>query len=115
MQINPGVLHLPHQNNPHQAAVFDHQAAITPAGRVMVGMHLAGGISRAYQTTGNNISFGPMLATQKACSDPANVMEQESQYLAALASATSFQIQGQSLEMQNANGETAVQFQRVGP
>ena len=51
----------------------------------------------------------------KACSEPANVMEQESQYLAALQSAATYQVQGTILELQDANGESAVQYEKVGP
>jgi uncharacterized lipoprotein YbaY len=71
----------------------------------------------ATYTTGadESIQIGPIAATQKACSDPAGVMEQESQYLAALQSATTYQVQGQQLSMQNTDGELAVQFVRVGP
>jgi heat shock protein HslJ len=71
--------------------------------------------SGTYLAPNNTISFGPMISTQKACTEPKGVMEQESQYLAALASATTFAIQGQLLEMQSSTGESAVQFQRVGP
>ena len=69
----------------------------------------------ATYTTGadNAIQIGPIMATQKACSDPANVMEQESQYLAALQSAVVYQVQGQTLEMQNSDGQMAVQFLRT--
>jgi heat shock protein HslJ len=67
-------------------------------------------------TTGpdSNSTFGPIAATQKACSAPANVMEQEAQYLAALQSAVTYQIQGQQLSMQDSAGELAVQFVRAG-
>lgn len=67
-------------------------------------------------TTGadSSITFGPIAATQKACSDPVNVMEQEAQYLAALQSAVTYQIQGQQLSMQDSAGELAVQFVRAG-
>jgi heat shock protein HslJ len=61
------------------------------------------------------IQIGAIAATQKACSDPANVMEQEAQYLAALQSAATYQVQGQQLTMQNVGGELAVEFVRVGP
>lgn len=47
----------------------------------------------------NAIEIGPIIATQMACSAPANVMEQESQYLAALQSAVVFQVRGQALDM----------------
>jgi uncharacterized lipoprotein YbaY len=61
------------------------------------------------------VKMGPITATQKTCNQPANVMEQESQYLAALQSAATFQVQGSSLTAQNANGQLAVQYERSGP
>ncbi len=61
------------------------------------------------------VKMGPISAAKKSCTQPANVMEQESQYLAALQSAATFQVQGTSLTAQNANGELAVQFERSGP
>ncbi len=68
-------------------------------------------------TTGADatIQIGTIAATQTACTEPANVMEQEMQYLAALQSAATYQVQGQQMTMQNAGGEMAVQFVRVGP
>ena len=50
------------------------------------------------------VKMGPISATKKTCTEPANVMEQESQYLAALQSAATFQVQGSTLTAQNANG-----------
>jgi putative lipoprotein len=68
-------------------------------------------------TTGQDgtVKIGPISTTKKACDQPANVMEQESQYLAALQSVTTFQVQSSSLTAQNANGELAVQYERSGP
>ncbi|MBK8796275.1 MAG: META domain-containing protein [Anaerolineales bacterium] len=69
----------------------------------------------ATYTTGaaNAIQIDPIVATQKACPEPANVMAQESQYFVALQSAVVYQAQGELLEMQNGNGQIAVQFQRT--
>ena len=61
------------------------------------------------------VQVGPIAATKKACSEPANVMEQESHYLAALQSAATYQVEDDSLTVQNADGEMAVQYERVGP
>ena len=61
------------------------------------------------------VTMGPISATKKTCTEPANVMEQESQYLAALQSAATFQVQGNSLTAQNVDGQLAVQYERTGP
>jgi heat shock protein HslJ/uncharacterized lipoprotein YbaY len=67
-----------------------------------------------YTAANGQVKIGPLAATKKACTDAA-LSQQESQFFAALASAVSYQIQGQQLEMQNANGEIAVTFESVAP
>lgn len=67
-----------------------------------------------YTVTAGAIQFGALAATKKTCSEPAGVMAQESQYFAALASAVSYQIQADELlEMENAAGESDVQFKLI--
>lgn len=67
-----------------------------------------------YTVTAGVIQFGPLTATKKTCSEPAGVMAQETQYFAALASAVSYQLQADELlEMENADGESAVQFKLI--
>lgn len=63
-----------------------------------------------YEVEGNNISMGPFGTTRKLCPDP--VMEQEGLYLAALETAATFKIEGQTMEIRTAEGATAVQFRR---
>lgn len=64
-----------------------------------------------YQTDGETISIGPLGATRRACPAPEGIMEQESQYLAALETAARYQIAGNRLNMRTADGATAVNFQ----
>ena len=52
-----------------------------------------------YKTNGNQITIGPLASTMMACDQPAGVMEQEAQYLAALQSAATYQIEGNVLEL----------------
>ena len=66
------------------------------------------------KATPPKVSIGPLASTRKACSEPAGVMEQESAYLAALASAASFSIQGRTLEFRTASGAIAASLTRVG-
>ena len=61
----------------------------------------------------SNIQIGPLASTMMACSDPAGVMEQEMQYLAALQSAATYRMEGDSLEMRTADDALAVQFVRA--
>ena len=69
-----------------------------------------------YETQGDNISMGPFGATQMMCSEPEGLMDQESQYLAALESADTYKVEGDRLSMRTADGAMAVNFQRAaGP
>jgi uncharacterized lipoprotein YbaY len=67
-----------------------------------------------YQTEGNTITIGPATATRKACSQPEGVMEQEMQYLTALGTAATYQLQGDKLELRTAEGALAVTFASSG-
>jgi heat shock protein HslJ len=60
------------------------------------------------------VAIGPLASTRKACATPAGVMEQESAYLAALASARSYSIQGTVLELRTADGAIAASFSSAG-
>jgi heat shock protein HslJ len=64
--------------------------------------------SGAYTLTGNQIKIGPLASTLMACSDPAGIMDQESQFLTALQSAATYQIEGMVLELRNSDGALAV-------
>jgi heat shock protein HslJ len=66
-----------------------------------------------YEATPPKISFGAVASTRKACSSPSGVMEQESAYLAALATAATYQMQGTTLEFRTADGAIAVTMQRA--
>lgn len=66
-----------------------------------------------YATEGEKITIGPLAATQKYCDQPAGVMEQEAQYLAALQSAATYRVDGNTMEMRTADGALAAVFQRA--
>ena len=55
---------------------------------------------------GDAISFGPLMSTQMACPQPA--MDQETQFFAALAAASSFDVKGSTLTMRDSGGATQV-------
>jgi heat shock protein HslJ len=65
-----------------------------------------------YKVTRNQIGIGPLGSTRKACSDPAGVMEQEAQYLAALANAEVFAVDGNTLELREVDGTVMAKFAR---
>lgn len=68
--------------------------------------------SAPYSVDGDQISIGPVNATMKACSDPEGVMDQEIQYLTALETAATYQIEGTTLELRTEEGALAANFSK---
>jgi heat shock protein HslJ len=66
----------------------------------------------SYKVTGNQISIGPIASTQKYCNDPAGVMDQETQYLAALGTAATYQIEGSVLELRTKDGALVADYNK---
>jgi heat shock protein HslJ len=67
---------------------------------------LGGGGSAAQ----GSISFGPAVTTRMFCAEPEGTMDQESAYLKALESATTYEIKGQELEFKDSEGTRMVTF-----
>ncbi len=65
-----------------------------------------------YQTNENNLTVGPAAATRKLCAEPEGIMEQEQLYLAALATAATYTIRGNKLELRSDDGALAATFAR---
>lgn len=63
-----------------------------------------------YKVTGNQISIGPLATTRMACDQA--LMDQETQYLAALQSAATYAIEGKVLELRTKDGALAADFSR---
>lgn len=59
-----------------------------------------------YATEGNQVQLGPLATTRRACDEP--LMTQEREFLAALASAVTWSIDGNVLDMHRADGERAI-------
>jgi heat shock protein HslJ len=68
--------------------------------------------SGSYQTDGNAISVGALAVSAMICAEPEEIMQQETDYLAALQSAATYQIDGNRLELRTASGAIAVQLTR---
>lgn len=62
----------------------------------------------SWSGSGGQLQFGPPAATRRFCAEPAGVMEQERQFLEALASAASARREGGRLEFRAADGTLAV-------
>jgi heat shock protein HslJ len=61
-----------------------------------------------YEGSENRLNIGPVSSTEMACLEPDGIMAQESQYLAALAMATTFQIVGDALQLTTDDGTLVV-------
>jgi len=57
-----------------------------------------------------NITIGPAIATLMECSEPEGIMEQELQYLAALGTAATYRVEGDTMEMRTAEGSLVGTF-----
>jgi heat shock protein HslJ len=68
--------------------------------------------SGSYTVNGNQIQIGPLASTMMACSDPTGIMEQEQQFLAALGTAATYQIENNALELRTADGALAADFNK---
>ena len=66
----------------------------------------------SYKVDGYKITIGPLASTKKFCIDPAGVMDQESQFLAALQSAAAYKMEGNRLELRTQDGALAADLQR---
>lgn len=62
----------------------------------------------SYEIVGSSITIGPVATTRKICNEPEGVMEQENEFLAALQSAVEYTIDGNRLDMFNADGARAL-------
>jgi heat shock protein HslJ len=62
-----------------------------------------------YTATGKQIKIGPLASTRMACANPAGIMDQEALYLAALQTASTYKVEGTSLELRTKDGALAVQ------
>lgn len=75
----------------------------------------SGGCNRfmtTYESDGaSQITIAPPASTMMACPEPAGAMEQEMQYLTALATAATYTVEGNRLELRTAEGALAASFQ----
>lgn len=62
----------------------------------------------SFESGDGTLKVGPLASTQRACVAPEGIMEQEQQYLTALQSAATFELNGGILTIRNAEGATQV-------
>ena len=63
-----------------------------------------------YTSDASTIKIGPLAATRMACTSPAGVDEQETQFFAAMERATRYTIAGSKLELRDDGGALQVSF-----
>lgn len=61
-----------------------------------------------YTAEGSKVTITAPASTRKMCAEPAGVMEQEQQFLAALATVATARVEGDRLELRRADGALAV-------
>jgi heat shock protein HslJ len=67
----------------------------------------------AYETGKGTIKISEIGQTEMYCVEPAGIMEQETQFLQALGTAATYQVDGNSLEMRTAGDEIAVSLTKA--
>lgn len=67
--------------------------------------------SGSYEVDGNNIKFGQMASTMMACPDP--IMKQANAYQSVMAETTTFEISGDELNFNDADGNPVATFSVV--
>lgn len=71
--------------------------------------------SGGYQAQANTLKIETLVTTVRACETPAGVMEQETQYLAALQNAATYEIAGDTLTTRDADGAMQVVARKREP
>jgi heat shock protein HslJ len=96
-------------------ALPDHEAtAEFGADGRMGGQGSCNNYFASYTVDGNNLTISQAGSTMMAC-EPAEVMQQEADFLAALQSAATFTRDGDTLQIANADGETVLTFEAIQP
>jgi heat shock protein HslJ len=67
----------------------------------------------SYQVNGSSIKTSPAAITMMFCPEPEGIMDQENEYLAALQSASRFELQRKELTLFDANNTKAVGYRAV--
>ena len=71
--------------------------------------------SSTYDADEGSISIDAVAATRKLCPEPEGVMDQESAFFTALADAKKYNLDGETAELSNDDGQTLVTLARTSP
>ncbi len=105
-------------NNGNQAVVGviggTQLTAVFGADGTLSGAAGCNNYSGGYTVDGEgNIQIGPLMSTMMACGEPEGIMEQEMQYLAALQTAATYSMEGDTMQLRTAEDALAAQFVRA--
>jgi heat shock protein HslJ len=64
----------------------------------------------SFENDGDTMSIGPAASTRRLCAQPEGIMEQESAFLALLEDVATYSINGNKLDLKNAEGTILAQF-----
>ncbi len=67
----------------------------------------------SYQVNGSNITIGQPGGTQQFCEEPEGIMDQESAFINTITAASTFRIDGNTLEIRMADSQVAVVANRI--
>jgi heat shock protein HslJ len=68
-----------------------------------------------YEVDGENMTIGPLAVTEMFCEEPEGTMDQEAEYLTALGTVATWNIDGDLLDLRTAEGSRAVAYNAAGP
>ncbi len=83
-------------------------SALFSTDRRILGFAGCNDYSASAEISGSEITIGPALSTRKACDRPRGIMQQETEFLAALPSAHRFDVRGGRLQIRTEDNALAV-------
>jgi heat shock protein HslJ len=87
-----------------------HLATATFSNDTISGSAGCNTFTASYQADGNRLSIGPAATTRKLCAEPDGIMQQEQEYLDALARVHTYTLKTGSLELRDENGSLQVGY-----
>jgi heat shock protein HslJ len=87
-----------------------HLATATFTNDTISGSAGCNNFTAAYQAEGKRLTIGPAATTRKNCAEPDGIMQQEQEYLDALARVRTYTLKTGSLELRDENGSLLVSY-----
>ena len=87
-----------------------HLATATFTNGTLSGSAGCNNFTASYQAEGNRLTIGPAATTRKHCAEPDGIMQQEQEYLDALARVRTYTLKTGLLELRDENGSLQVSY-----